>query len=237
MNVFSFSRLKLYETCPQRFYYRYVLEREEPVTKPLALGKAVHKAIELILNGTDFEEAIFEEAIKEGWIECDFHPEVEPEEIRQLVENAPFQKLEGVTEYHFRLPLFDSPDSPELQGYIDLWNGDKIMDFKTNWKPYDVTDNYQVALYAWAIQQLKGYDQVQGSLYFLRHKQESSFVFTEKETKEAVDWARKLVEEIRFKLDVLEIYPDRANELFPYKPSSACEHCPFVLDCYKNNKI
>lgn len=232
MNIFSFSRLNLYQQCPLRFYYKYVLGKEEPVTKPLALGKAVHKAIELIINGTDFEESI-----KQGLIECDFHEEVTPDEIRELVRKAPFQKLEGQTELYFCTPLFDDEEnSPKIQGYIDLADGNRIFDFKTNRMMYNVTDNYQVALYAWALSKLKGFNQIQGNLIFLRHNRESSFMFDKDKMNEAVEWARGLVKEIRFKLEMLEFAPDKADELFPFKPSSLCKNCPFILDCYKHSK-
>lgn len=231
MNTFSFSRLQLYQNCPQRFYYKYVLGKEEPITKPLALGTAVHKAIECIINGMDFENAI-----KEGLIACDFHEEVTPNEIRELVERTPFEKFKGETELYFRIPLFDYPNSPILQGYIDLVDGNKIVDFKTNRIAYNVTDNYQVSLYAWALSKLKGFNQVEGSLFFLRHRNESSFIFDESMMLAAVEWARNLVNEIRFKIEMLEFQPDKWNELFPYRPSSACSNCPFTLECFKTNQ-
>lgn len=233
MKEFSFSRLSLYETCNFRFYYKYVLGIDEPDTKPLALGKAVHKALESIVNrGTDINEAI-----QEGFIECNFHEEVTYDEIRKLVENAPLKNLKGETEVYFRIPLFDCDDSPILQGYIDILDGNKIGDYKTNRKAHKITDNYQIGLYAWAIHKIKGYSFVEGTLYFLRQKKESRFIFTKKEMEEAADWARKLVKEIRFKLEVLDIYPDKLNELFPYNPSHYCYNCPIAMECYKKNKI
>lgn len=231
MDTFSFSRLQLYQNCPLKFYYKYVLGIDEPTTKPLALGKAVHKAIECIINGTDPENAI-----KKGIIECDFHEEVNSNEIRELVEKVPFEKLKGETELYFRIPLFDYHDSPVLQGYIDLVDGDRIIDFKTNRIIYNVTDNYQVALYAWALSELRGFNQVEGSLYFLRYKKESTCLFNKSMITEAVNWARSLVNEIRFKLEMLEFYPDKWKDLFPYRPSSFCSHCPFALDCYNAHK-
>lgn len=230
MKKFSYSRLSLYEQCPRRFYYKYVLELEDKDTKPLALGKAVHKALECIINRTDFEEAI-----KQGLIECDFHPEVEPDEIRQLVKNAPFQKLKGETEVYFRIPLFDYPNSPKIEGYIDLIDGDRIYDYKTNRKMYSITDNYQIALYAWALSRIKGLSQVQGSLIFLRYKKESKFVFNEAVMNEAIEWAKELVKEILFKLEMLDFQPNLVDKLFPYQPSRYCKHCPFVIDCYKKS--
>lgn len=232
MKEFSFSRLQLYEQCPQRFYYKYVLGLDEPITKPLALGKAVHKAIELIIKGIDKEEAI-----KEGMKECDFHNEVSIDEVRQLVENAPFQKLKGQTELYFRLPLFNEENSPVLQGYIDLVDGNKIVDFKTNRIAYNILDNYQIALYSWAISKINGFSVVDGSLLFLRHKSESTYSFNEAIMNEALNWARNLVKEINIKLEILDYHPTKWNELFPYKASNVCSHCPFSIECYKANPI
>lgn len=230
MKHFSFNRLSVYEQCPRRFYFHYVLGYEEQESKALALGKAVHKAIELIKNGTDFEEAI-----RKGYIECDFHEEVSPDEIRQLVENAP-KNLEGEAEVYFCLPLFDDQEFPKLQGYIDLVNGESIYDFKTNWKAYHPTDTYQLGLYAWAIKKLRGFNQIQGHLVFLRHKKIISCVYDENLTEQAISWARRLAREILLKLEVLEFRPDKTDELFPYKPSKACENCPFAINCYLKDR-
>ncbi|WP_047980644.1 PD-(D/E)XK nuclease family protein [Ornithinibacillus contaminans] len=229
--IFSYSRLKLYETCPRRFYYKYVLGiPENTSTSFLALGKAVHKAIESIIKGISFEEAIIE-----GYSECDFHPDVSIEEISKLVKNASATKNMGETEIYFRLPLSNSPNAPEIQGYIDLVKGNRLEDWKTNWKMYDVNDNHQIGLYAWALHQLKGYDLIEGSLSFLRYKKESKYFFSEVDMENAKQWALNLANEINFKLQMLDIFPEKLDELFPDIPSSSCEYCPFVLRCYKDN--
>ena len=56
--LYSFSRLSLYETCPYRFYQKYILGKDDVVTKPLALGKAVHKAIELKIDGASEDDKV-----------------------------------------------------------------------------------------------------------------------------------------------------------------------------------
>lgn len=58
------------------FIKKIFLNKDEPVTKPLALGKAVYKAIKLKIQGAEIEDAI---AAAE--IEGDFHPEVTYEEL------------------------------------------------------------------------------------------------------------------------------------------------------------
>ena len=231
--IFSYSRLSLYQICPKRFYYKYILKLEDStITKPLALGKAVHKSIEAIINGLPVKEAVFE-----GYSVCDFHPEVSINEIAELVRRAPVTKNMGETEFYFRIPLFNSPNAPKIQGYIDLVQGNRLKDWKTNWKSYGVNENHQVGIYAWALSKLKGYEMVEGSLYFLRFKQESKYFFDENDMNQSRLWALKLANEINFKREMLDICPEKANDLFLIKPSSACSYCPFAFECYLDNQM
>jgi CRISPR/Cas system-associated exonuclease Cas4 (RecB family) len=225
MNVFSFSRLSLYETCPYRFYLKYVLGRPEPVTKPLALGKAVHKGIELFIQGASEEEAVLE-----ALIECDFHPEVTRDEVVTLMHSAP--EITGETEVHFELSL--APGSNlKLQGYIDLVCDGEFFDWKTNRRVYEPTDTMQLPLYAWAVMELKKRDLVKGTLYFLRYRRPMPHLFTLKEADVARGWAHGLAQEIAEKVSVVEVFPELADQLFPPQPGSHCAYCPFAVECLK----
>ncbi|GAB3051579.1 RecB family exonuclease [Virgibacillus ainsalahensis] len=231
--IFSFSRLNLYEQCPYRFYNKYVLGKEEPMTKPLALGKAVHQAIDDKINGLTHEEAVLN-----GYAEAGFHEELTQQEISELVERAPIQPKMGENEVYFKLPLSDKADAPEIQGYIDLYSPDgAITDWKTNRIPYDVQANRQVALYAWSIGQIKGLDTVEGILYFLRFRKESNHVFNVEDMEEARSWALNTANEINEKMALQELLPDESERLFPVQPSRLCGHCPFAWECLKNNSL
>jgi len=223
MNIFSFSRLSLYETCPYRFYLKYVLDRPEPVTKPLALGKAVHKAIELLIQGADEEEAVIA-----ALIECDFHPEVTRDEIVSLTRSAP--RLEGRAEVHFELPLTPASDL-KLQGYIDLLQIGGFFDWKTNRRVYGPMDTMQLSLYAWAAMEMESLDLIRGTLYFLRFRQSKSHLFTKKEAEAARAWAYRLAHEIAEKVDIHGTFPELEGTLFPPRPGSHCRHCPFAAEC------
>lgn len=231
MELFSFSRLNLYQTCPYRFYKRYVEKLKEPDTYPLALGKAVHKAIEERLNGTDFQTAI-----ELGMLEANFHPEVTEEELAWLVSNAPIQDLYGrvKTELHFELPLAEGADEPRLIGYIDIVGEGFIIDWKTNRIPYEVKDNHQLALYAWATNQLYGWTDVHATLYFLRFNRYNSVVLGLEEMEEAKKWAYDLAKEIQGKVAITKHLPELKNELFPAKVQNFCANCPFAYDCHLN---
>ena len=227
--IFSFSRLSLYEQCPYRFFNKYILGKKEPVTQPLALGKAVHKAIEDKINGVNHEQAILN-----GYIEAEFHEELEYEEISDLVYKAPIQKRMGETEVYFKLPLSSKGRTPIIQGYIDVFqpNG-TLIDWKTNRVPYNVLDSKQIALYCWAISQIKNMEKVEGNYYFLRFRKKSSFVFNQRDMDQARKWALDLAIEINEKLDLYFLFPNKYRELFPAKPSRLCQYCPFSVGCFK----
>ena len=228
--IFSFSRLSIYENCPNRFYKKYIQGYEEPTTYPLALGKGVHKAIEDKIKGINHSEAVLN-----GMIEADFHPEVTLEELTDLVSRAPIQENIGETEIHFQLPLSDEISAPIIQGYIDLvsTDGRRIVDWKTNRVRYGVRDNHQVGLYAWAVGQLKSQSTVEGNLFFLRFKRESKHVFNQVEMERSRQWALDVADEINFKREILDMLPEKAGELFHSTPSSHCRHCSFVIECYQ----
>lgn len=228
--IYSFSRLTLYETCPNRFFKKYIEGFEEPATKPLALGKAVHRTVEGKLKGETHSEAVLN-----GMIESDFHREVTYDEVSKLASRAPIKKDMGEVELHFELPLASTEPAPKIQGYIDLitWNSNEIIDWKTNQRMYNVRDNHQIGLYAWAVSQLKGKEKIKGSLFFLRFRKASRWTFTNIEMEQSRQWALSLANEIDQKLFLYEIAPEKADALFPDKPSSFCSHCPFAVECFQ----
>lgn len=228
--IFSFSRLSLYESCPYRFYKKYVLGHKEPTTLPLALGKAVHKAIENKINGIKHSEAILN-----GLIEADFHKEVTAEDVSFLTERANVQPGMGKTEIYFKLPLESSENAPLLQGYIDVVanKGKAIMDWKTNRVPFHVLDTHQAGLYAWAMGELYNTSYVVGTLYFLRFKKRSSHCFTPFDMDNARLWALRLAKEINERMELYGMLPEEAKKIFPASPSSHCKHCPFAKECLR----
>lgn len=228
--IYSFSRLNLYTTCPYRFFKKYIEGYEEPTTYPLALGKGVHKAVEDKINGVSHSEAVLN-----GMIEAEFHPEVTMDELSQLVSHTPLTKDMGKTEIHFQLPLSDADSAPTLQGYIDLVSpdGSKIVDWKTNRVRYDVRENHQLGLYAWAMGQLKNRHTVEGSLYFLRFRRASKHVFNQSDMEDSRQWALRVANEVNSKRRILDLLPEEAEKLFPSTPSSHCRHCPFAIECYR----
>lgn len=234
--IFSFSRLSLFDACKFKWFLRYVLKVAEKDVLPLALGKAVHRAIELKMFGSDDKEALLG-----GWREAEFYP-FDLKEYQQLYNRAPVLKgeanQEGVeVEKHFVLPL-DGKDSPRVQGFIDEirrpFGELEFKDWKTNRVMYEPTDTMQLALYAWALSQM--YDDVEeisGTLFFLRFRKNNvkRFVFNRKHMERARLWALYTAKSIEASLDAVKADPDAVSDYFPATPCKECSTCSFAAIC------
>lgn len=229
--IFSFSRLNTYQDCPYRFYRKYILGYQEEITLPLALGKAVHKTLEDKIKGVNHDEAVLN-----GLIESDFHPEVEANEIDKMTRYVDLPSLHnGKVEYYFKIPLDDSPNSPLIQGFIDYVtnDGSVIVDWKSNRKMYHPLHNHQLGLYSWAINQILGAREVRATLHFLRFRRDQTHIYQTADMEYSRLWALSLSNEINDKVAELKVKGDeKAGEIFPSRSSSRCEHCPFAMDCF-----
>ncbi|MCM3240744.1 PD-(D/E)XK nuclease family protein [Heyndrickxia oleronia] len=237
--TYSFSRLTLFQECPYRFYLRYIEKREEPVTEPLAMGKAVHLAIELMLKGHSLDQALFE-------AEMDCPILIDPMELRNLVEKAPIEMGAGLKsgveiEKYFKLPLSNADDAPCIQGYIDLvetvFGCIEFTDWKTNRMIYSPMDTMQLPLYAWALSKIYKTFDIVGSLFFLRYfkKAKKRMSFSKREMENARKWAEDTAIQIENRLFLLEI-GEPVEKLFPYQMNPYCKHCSFAGECLLKNE-
>lgn len=234
--TFSFSRLSIIEECLYLYYLKYV--EQVPVddeTLPLALGKAVHKAIEEKLKGADDKQALLS-----GWKEVEYYP-FDLVEYETLFRNSNVKKGEALngdvqTEIHFKLPLDEKSDSPYIQGYIDylrnVFNMYDFQDWKTNRIMYEPTDTFQLPLYAWSISKLYNVESVSGALYFLRFYRDrrKSKVFMKDDMENARQWALSLANKALNSLKSFKMGKP-LEEAFPPTLNKRCMYCPFAYIC------
>jgi ATP-dependent nuclease, subunit B len=183
-NVFSYTRLKVFQECPLRYYKRYVLGIPEPETERELFGKVVHAVIDRMVKGQALDRAI-DEAIDET-VGLDQAARFDRAEIERLVRVARVEGAQygaGLSKRHFFLELEPlDPQSPILQGYIDFLDGDlRITDWATSWSVYHPTEDFKLALKALALAEIHGLERVEVRLVFLRAKKEErvqSHVYT-----------------------------------------------------------
>lgn len=240
--VFSYSRLTLFEECPYKWFLKYVEKIEEGDSLPLMFGKAVHKAIEEKMLGKSDKEALLE-----GWKEVEYYS-FNLIEYEALFRRANVMKGEAVhnpnvaTERHFVLPL-DGEGSPQIQGYIDvtrlIFGTYNFTDWKTNRVMYDPMDTMQLALYAWALSQIHNVTEVTGTLFFLRFFKENvkSKIFRKHEMEAARVWALNLAKTIQSALKDFHTGKQTFEKCFPAKANPGCGTCPFADICVSNYPI
>lgn len=233
-NVFScsYTRLKMLEQCPLRYYKRYVLGIPEPETEQALFGKVIHAVIDRMVRGQALDRAI-DEAIDEI-VGLDQAARFDRAEIERLVRVARVEGAQygaGLSERHFALELDPlDPQSPILQGYIDFLDGDlRITDWQTSWSVYHPTEDFKLALKALALAEMHGLERVEARLVFLRAKKEErvqSHVYTREEMEEARAWALRLAKQ------AMELEHAGANEAhFPPNYGPHCEGCPWAEAC------
>lgn len=231
--IYSYTRLKTLEDCPARWYRIYVLEREEPVKEPTEVGRAVHRAAELVLNdGLVFEAAVFQ-ALTEASLKLSAR---EVADISRAV--LDFARPGARAEVHFCLPVDpDDPFSLQLEGYIDYLDtgaGDRplLVDWKTTRHPYHHASTHQLGIYAWAAARLTGAEEVAAMLVFPRfpRQHDSGGVYGPEEMRAALEWALELANRAEEKLVALALGED-PRELFPATPGAACRWCGFAVEC------
>lgn len=242
MNTFSFSRLNLYQTCPRRFYYKYVLELDDPPGEAAILGKTVHKAIELVLNGRSFDDAVLTACMEEAGLSVD---RTEVEMLTKTALSFARHYYNRETEKYIMTELseiiIELGKGILFHGYIDLLclcrknEIPVILDWKTNRSPYDITSTWQILLYAAAVMEQTGVETVEGILVFLRTGHVSRSVINENMAKQAKEWAARTAEEIQHKLELIKSSRD-PHGIFPSSPSVACRYCPWSYLCLKTDE-
>lgn len=236
MRTYSFSRLQLFERCPAAFYYKYLLELPEGDQQALILGKIVHTAIDRYLSGDTLDHAV-QTAVAGAPVPLD------EREVYTLASHPTVMAIiGGSSEECFHLPLTPSGNIT-LLGYIDWSARDDtalhIIDWKTNRSPYDPTDNHQLGLYAWAMSQVTGVEEVYGELVFLRYpssRQLYGHTYTHADMEDARQWAISLATRIEDLLTKLDAGTDGLS-LFPDQPGMHCQHCGYAGLCVRSTKI
>lgn len=237
--IYSYSRLKRYEECPASFQYKYLYEMTEPPTEPLVLGKTVHAAIQMYLNGMDIEAAVDSAIFQEAELP------VNRDEVLYLAQHSMVTNISGGhVEQHFAVPL-DTAGLLKFQGYIDWYKelpdgAVRLIDWKTNRQKYSPTDNHQLGLYAWYLSQVTGIKEINAELVFLRYPHTDgcqAHKYTTAEMEEARQWALRLAEEIEEKVAEWNMsggMDGGSDNLFPAKPGKACSYCSHASLCIKS---
>lgn len=245
----SVSRVKLFEQCPQKYYYRYIENLPDPPNKYSALGSLFHKSAELFvqeyMKTNNLRESMVyayqkakdvEEIIKlEPYLERQDRNDVRDwlkQYVKYLEENPEETKKFYLTEKEINFKIKAPKIEINILGYIDRVDKegeDKLIvaDYKTGKSEY--LESFQLIVYAAAIEELYKGKQVNYAQYELIKEgfRKQVYDVTAKEKKAALD-------RIIFNAKRILKLQDGEGQWIS-KPSALCNYCPYKVKCDQEN--
>lgn len=212
-NTYSFSKLSSYDTCPRMWQLTYLEKTPKLENVFSTYGTLTHEILERYEKGEiDLASlpAVFEWEWDAAFAELEWPPNkfVDLEENYKKQGIAFFENFPGFgdevkilgVEQHFMFPI----DDFYLQGFIDLaYQKDDqlvILDWKTA-KTYTKKDlvhkQRQPYLYATWVKDQFGRFPDEIRFYHTRENKITVIPFDENDYREAVDWAKRQVKELR----------------------------------------
>ncbi len=145
-DVFNHDRFNTWQTCPKKYYFKYIKEIKYPeFHQDYQLGNSVHALIDYYLRGLNIQHLLqnADEEILKNWESIKNHPILNKKLIK--------------TEWSFNTKLGNTPHW--LIGRIDAIFFDEeknkfiIADWKTGIIPKNVHNNFQHKIYLYAFYQ------------------------------------------------------------------------------------
>ncbi len=145
---FSPNMLKIYQTCPKKFYYKYIAGVNVPQSsRPFEKGKKIHALANYFLQGVNIsriETALTDEE-KEVW--------------QKLLNNNYFKKDALKSEYQLSCKVAGFWVGGRLDAVVHDYEDYYILDYKTGAIPQNPQYDYQTMVYLLALDKmLKNYN-------------------------------------------------------------------------------
>jgi DNA helicase-2/ATP-dependent DNA helicase PcrA len=245
----SYSQIRLYQTCPKKYYYTYIQEIKSPVTDKIFLGTLFHSIVEFYLKekiskrepGKEDLLKRFEEKFQEYQKNQEIAWNIPEAETRKrglafvryfLKEIAPeIDPLMVEKELVVALPELDV----KLKGIIDLVETDfSITDFKTTtakWSKTRIKDSYlQMQIYRYIFEKSFG-DVITHLRFRIIYAKGMTGIKDQKVSVKASDLdTSKMLDIIKYVVDNIR------NEAFYKNESYTCSYCEYKDLCRKESK-
>lgn len=237
----SYSALDTFQTCQLKYKFQVIDKIKTPKGADAVFGTLIHSTMKFIHDG-GFVLPTQKEALQ--FFTTNWNPEVFPDEIQERMAFA--QGIKIIQDYYkrnnptdiqivdlesrFSIEIADANEKHLISGIIDRIDktekGYEIIDYKTNRKlPAQdrIDDNLQLLIYLLAF--LKRYpdqeeklDDIQLSLYFLKHGVKLSTSKTKTQLEEC-------------KMQILDIIHEIQQSKFEPNISALCNWCGFQKIC------
>lgn len=211
MQNFSPNMLKVYKSCPKKFYYKYIEKINIPQSSTsFEKGKKIHALADYYLQGVNITaiESALNETEKQIW--------------NKLLNNKYYQKECCKAEFSLSCKIGDYWISGRIDAIVKEENRYYILDYKTGAIPKDVKYDFQTMVYLLCADK------------YLKHRYESlSFVYLDlKNDKEhIIDFNSELKKE--YESAIIQTC-SRITKTSSYPCNSEdCKNCEYLKLCRK----
>ena len=211
LNNYSPNMLKTYQTCPKKFYYRYIEGVNVPVSAtPFEKGKKIHALANYFLQGVNISR-----------IETALTPE-EREVWQILLANPFFQKDYFKSEYQLSCKIGEYWVGGRIDAVVTTGDEYFILDYKTGSIPKNPEYDYQTMVYLLALDR------------FLKGKYSSlSFVYINLKEKKnhVIQFTQQLKSE--YEKRIIDICTQINRDTTYQINANSCERCEYSKICKK----
>jgi len=245
----SFSQLKLFESCPKHYHYRYVLKIPESniETKYVDFGSAMHECAEEYYKKLEITSMF----IQDKFDEYKLDGRMDRELFMKCVLNITYLDLNPK---HIEDKVFLKVGDHHFVGYIDLiTNDDHIIDWKSGTYSAAKAADYEKQLwcYSYLFWRKYGRPPKKCSLYFPKNNKWHTVTFDMEQIMEVEKWILRLateIEELKSNPEAIWIKNPKACFFCGYKqpcklqPDPRKEHLNFIINidrgmCYLKGDV
>ena len=211
VNNFSPNMLKTYQSCPKKFYYRYVEGVNVPMSAtPFEKGKKIHALANYFLQGVNISriETALSDAEREVW--------------KTLLANPFFQKDYYKSEYQLSCKIGEFWVGGRLDAVVTTGDEFFVLDYKTGSIPKNPEYDYQTMVYLLALDR------------FLKGKYSSlSFVYINLKDKQnhVIQFTPTLKSE--YEKRIIDICTQIKNDTIYQINANSCSRCEYEKICSK----
>ena len=211
LNSYSPNMLKTYQTCPKKFYYRYIEGVNVPVSAtPFEKGKKIHALANYFLQGINISR--IETALTA----------VEREVWQTLLDNPFFQKDYFKSEYQLSCKIGEYWIGGRIDAVVTTGDEYFILDYKTGSIPKNPEYDYQTMVYLLALDRfLKGnYSSL--SFVYINLKEKKNYV---------IQFTPQL--KLEYEKRIIDICTQINRDTTYQINANSCERCEYSKICKK----
>lgn len=208
MNSFSPNMLKTFASCPQKYYFKYILKISMPQKSSLyEKGKKVHALANYYLRGDNIDK--FEKTLNSEELQI----------WQTLKNNKFFKKTYVASEYNLSCKTGDYWIGGRLDALMKNENNYYILDYKTGSTPKNPEYDFQTMVYLLCASKMYG-NNLKFVYIDLKNNQNCVIDFTPEKERE-------------YNKKIIEICDKITQAQFPeeIKHSKMCEYCEYQKIC------